>query len=301
MARFAIAALTLLLGLAVGSAHAAPQCPRPAPAPRPGVRPVNSFAAGPRPQAIAPGRGRCGWGLGLARGPTGTGTAFIVGNRREVITNLHVVDRACHGNLHFTFEHGFAGGRALSTQAATVVARGDYCVELARGRHDYGGDWAIAILRSDPVALEPAAPAAEVAPLEPQIAGNRRDADPRYYLLGYSMSFRAGSRPFSAGPCRLGPLFAAGVVEHDCDAGPRTSGAPILGEGPGGQCLVGAMHVGEIEHRPGRPLYRAGVNANVAVLASRFAAAVDAVAQGLARGRDADAIALDLAAGAPPR
>jgi len=298
MTKFAIAAM-MLLGVAVIPAHAAPQCPRPAPATQNAVLRVNNFAHSPEPQAIAPGRGRCGWGLGLAAGQTGTGTAFIVGNRREVITNLHVVDKDCRGNRLFTFSHGFAGGRALSRQTATVVARGDYCRKLARGRHDYSGDWAVAVLQSDPVALEPAAPAAEVTPLEPHVDGNWLNDNGRYYLLGYSMSFRVGKQPYSSGPCRLGPLFADGVVEHDCDAGHRTSGAPILSEGTNGQCLVGAMHVGEIEELAGRPLFRAGVNANVAVLATRFAAAVDAVALELARGRNANAIALDLAAGLP--
>ncbi len=296
MTKFAVAAM-MLLGMAVVPVHAAPQCPRPAPVTQNSVLHVNNFARSPQPHAIAPGRGRCGWGLGLAAGPTGTGTAFIVGNRREVITNLHVVDSGCRGNRLFTFEHGFAGGRALSKQTATVVATGDYCAKLARGRHDYSGDWAIAVLRSDPVALEPATPAAEAAPLEPRISGNWLNDNGRYYLLGYSMSFRSGIQPYSSGPCRLGPLFADGVVEHNCDAGHRTSGAPIMSEGSNGQCLVGAMHVGEIEDVPGRPLYRADVNANVAVLATRFAAAVDAVALELAQGRSADAIALDLGAG----
>jgi hypothetical protein len=281
--------------------RAAPQCPRPAPVPQNALLEVNNFAQSPQPQAIAAGRGRCGWGLGLAAGPTGTGTAFIVGNRREVITNLHVVDKDCRGHRQFTFQHGFAGGRALSKQTATVVARGDYCAKLARGRHDYGGDWAIALLPSDPVVLEPTTPMDEVAPLEPNIGGSWVKDKGRYYLLGYNMSFRAGTQPYSSGPCRLGPLFADGVVEHDCAAGRRSSGAPIMSEGTNGQCLVGAMHVGEIAHVPGRPLYRTGVNANVAVLATRFAAAVEAVARELAQGRDASTIARDLAAGVPGR
>lgn len=289
----------MLLGAAVISAHAAPQCPRPAPVAQNPISDVNNFAQSPQPQAIAPGRGRCGWGLGLAAGPTGTGTAFIVGNRREVITNLHVVDKSCRGNTLFTFEHGFAGGRALSKQTATLVAKGDYCDKLVRGRHDYSGDWAIAVLHADPVLLEATTRLAEVVPLEPQDGGSWLKDNGRYYLLGYSMSFRVGTQPYSSGPCRLGPLFADGVVEHDCDAGHRTSGAPIMSQATNGQCVVGAMHVGEIEDLPGRPVYRTGVNANVAVLASRFAAAVEAVARELAQGRDAGAIALDLAEGTP--
>jgi hypothetical protein len=298
MTKFAVAAL-ILLGVAAIPAHAAPQCLRLPPVAQKTVLSVNNFAQSPQPQAIAPGRGRCGWALGLAAGPTGTGTAFIVGNRREVITNLHVVDKDCRGNRLFTFEHGFAGASVLSKQTATVVAKGDYCAKLALGRHDYSGDWAIAVLRSDPVALEPATHTAEVAPLEPRIGGNWLNDNGRYYLLGYSMSFRLGTQPYSSGPCRLGPLFADGVVEHNCDAGHRTSGAPIMSEGTNGRCLVGAMHVGEIEDVPGRPVYRADVNANVAVLANRFAAAVEAVALELAQGRDASAIALDLGAGLP--
>jgi hypothetical protein len=291
----------MLWGTVVMSAHAAPQCPRPAPATQDTLLDVNNFAQSPQPQAIAPGRGRCGWALGLAAGPTGTGTAFIIGNRREVITNLHVVDKDCRGNRLFTFQHGFAGGRALSKQTATIVARGDYCAKLAGGRHDYSGDWAIAVLHLDPVVLEPATPMDEVAPLEPNVGGSWLHENGRYYLLGYSMSFRVGTQPYSSGPCRLGPLFTDGVVEHDCDASHRTSGAPIMSEGTNGQCLVGAMHVGEIEHLSGRPIYRAGVNANVAVLATRFAPAVAAVARELAQGRDANTIALDLAAGLPGR
>lgn len=293
-------ATMMLLGASAASAHAAPQCPRPAPpVTQNAVSHVNNFAQSPQPQAIAPGRGRCGWGLGLAAGPTGTGTAFIVGNRREVITNLHVVDKKCRGNRLFTFEHGFAVGRALSKQTATVVAQGDYCVKLALGRHDYSGDWAIAVLHADPVLLEATTRLAEVVPLETQGGGNWLKDNGRYYLLGYSMSYRVGTQPYSSGPCRLGPLFADGVVEHNCDAGHRTSGAPIMSQGTNGQCLVGAMHVGDIEDLPGRPIYRTGVNANVAVLATRFATAVEAVARELAQGRDANAIAVDLAERTP--
>ena len=291
----------LLLGATAVPAHAALQCPRPVRVSDSAALHVNNFADSPRPQPIAPGRGRCGWGLGRAAGPTGTGTAFLVGSRREVMTNLHVVDNDCRGNRFFTFEHGYVDGRALSRQTATVVTTGDYCSELRRGRHDYSGDWAIAVLHSDPVALEPATPAATAAPLEPQTGGSWLEANGRYYLLGYSMSFRLGSRPFSSGPCRFGPLFADGVVEHNCDAGYRTSGAPILSQGTDGQCLVGAMHVGEIADLRGRPPYRADVNANVAVLAGRFAAAVEAVARELAQGRDAHAIGRDLAGGLPGR
>ncbi len=293
-------AALLVLSFAAASAHAAPLCERPAPR-NESIRLVNSFADDPPLQAIAAGRGRCGWGLGLATGPSGSGTGFIVGHRREVMTDLHVVDKFCRGNRHFTFQHGYDRGHGLSTQIATVVAHGDYCAKLSRGRHDYSGDWAIAVLEEDPMELERTPPGADIAPLAPRLGGTWSKENGRYYLLGYSMSFRAGQQLYSAGPCRFGRLFSDGVVEHDCDASHRSSGAPIISEDADGGCEVAAIHVGEIADVPGRPAYRAGVNANVAVLSSRFAATVNAVARALEEGRDLDEIAADLAAHPPHR
>jgi hypothetical protein len=108
------------------------------------------------------------------------------------------------------------------------------------------------------------------------------------------MSFRGGTQPYRSAKCRLGPLFSAGVVEHDCDASRRASGAPIVTEDAAGNCLVAAVHIGEIASVRGRPTYRDDVNANVAILASRFAAAARAVARELRQGRGATEIAADL-------
>jgi hypothetical protein len=60
--------------------------------------------------------------------------------------------------------------------------------------------------------------------------------------------------------------------------------------------VVAALNEGELSIALGRPAYRAGVNANVAVLATRFAPAVAAVARELERGRNVKEIAADLAA-----
>jgi hypothetical protein len=287
--------VVLLSILVSASAHAGPSCPRP-PQARQSIVPVNGFAQNPPPQAVAIGRARCAWGVGLARARAGTGTAFVIGNRREVMTDLHVVDKGCRGNRTFTFSHGFDRGHALSSQTATVVARGDYCAKLARGRHDYSGDWAIAVLEENPATLEGVAPTADTRPLEPRAAAdNWLSGNGRYFLLGYGMSFRAGTQAYRSAACRLGRLFSADVVEHDCDASPRTSGAPIVEVDARGQCVVAALHIGEIAEVSGRPPYRDDFNANVAVLASHFAWAVKAVARDLERGRDANEIAADLA------
>ncbi|MGH6980786.1 MAG: hypothetical protein ACREFC_06230 [Stellaceae bacterium] len=261
---------------------------------------VNGFAENPPPQAIDTNRARCAWGIGLAIPRSGTGTAFIIGNRREVMANLHVVDKFCRGNRRFTFSHGFDGRAGLSTIGATVVARGDYCSNLRRGRHDYGGDWVVAVLDEDPLAVEETAPGANFSPLQPRGDGAWLRDNGRYVLLGYGMSFRAGMQPYRSAPCRFGRLFEPGVVEHDCDASARTSGAPIVSLDPRGHCLVAALHVGEIETLPGRPAYRDDLDANVAVLAGRFAATVRAVARELERGRDTAAIIAELAR-RPPR
>jgi hypothetical protein len=294
-----LAALVVLFFVA-SPARAAPQCERPVAA-KESLIPVNGFAQNPRPQAIAVSRARCAWGIGLAMPPSNTGTAFVIGNRREVMTNLHVVDKNCRGNTRFAFRHGFDRGRALSTQTATVVVHGDYCAKLKRGHHDYSGDWAIAVLDEDPTDLEGQAPAADTRPMQPRAGGNWLDGNGGYFLLGYSMSFRAGTQPYRSAPCRFSHLFSKDVVEHSCDASHRSSGAPIVTQDAAGNCLVAAIHVGEIADVPGRPAYRDDVNANVAVLASRFAPAVKAVARALEQGRDADEIAADLAAHPPAR
>ncbi len=282
----------LLLVYGITTAQGAPMCNRMARHPE-SIAAVNEFAENTPPQRIAPGRGRCGWGIGLALTHVNTGTAFILANRREVATSLHVIDRTCTGWRHFTFSHGYDRGRPLSEETATVVARGDYCAELARGRHDYGGDWAIAVLDRDPLTAEPPVSATEALPLQPGV--NRDQDNGRNYLLGYSMSFAAGNEPYRSAPCRLGKRFSTGAVEHDCDAGHRSSGAPIVTEDTPDACVVVAMHDGEIADKPGRPPYRAGINANVAVLTGSFAAAARAVARELEEGLSADEIAADLA------
>lgn len=228
----------------------------------------------------------------MAQTGENTGTAFIVANRREIATSLHVVDKGCRGLRQFIFRHGYDHGRALSTETATVVARGDYCAKLARGRHDYGGDWAIAVLDRDPLTAERPVSAAETMPLEP--AADWRIDNGRYYFLGYGMSFHGGAVLYRSAPCRLGKRFGDGAIEHDCDAGHRGSGAPIVTEDERGACVVVAMHDGEITDVPGRPTYRDGVNANVAVLASDFAATARQVARELVEGLNADEIAAAL-------
>jgi V8-like Glu-specific endopeptidase len=280
----------LFLVLGIATAHAAPFCERP-PQARQSVTPVNGFAGSPPPTSITTSRAHCAWAVGLAQPPTGTGTAFIVGNRREVMTNLHVADKGCRGNRHFVFDHGFDKGHSLSKISATVVINGDYCAKLARGQHDYSGDWAIAVLEEDPAELEGTA-SANARPLQPATGA---PGGGTHYLLGYSMSYRSGVQPYRSAACRFGKLFSSDVVQHDCDASHRTSGAPILNGEAFDKCVVTAIHVGELQDVPGRPPYREGVNANVAVLASRFAPAVRAVARLLKRGYDADQIAADLA------
>jgi hypothetical protein len=290
----ALAWATTICLAAITAVHAAPLCQRPA-LNEECFTQVNNFAQNPPAQAIVPAQSACGWGIGLVVAATGTGTGFLVDNRREVMTDQHVVDRHCRGNRRFTFRHGFVNGAALSTETATVVASGDYCAQLARGRHDYGGDWVIGVLDRDPAALELAAPAAAMGPLRPHLGGNRFGDDGRYSLLGYGMSFRAGMTPYRSAPCRLGRLFAPDVVEHSCDATHRGSGAPIVFEDQHGRCSVAAIHVGEIAALPGRLRYADDVNANVAVAASRFAPAVERVARDLDRGLDAAQIAAETA------
>jgi hypothetical protein len=286
----------LFLLLWCGAAHAAPLCVAPARHPA-SIVPVNEFAENPPPRAIVPGRGNCGWGVGLAMSATGTGTAYIIGNRREVITSLHVVDKNCRGRRTFIFNRGYDRGRVLGRGTATVVAHGEYCAVLKQqGRHEYGGDWAIAVLDRDPSAR--AGGQALPAPLPAD--GDWRAGNGNYTLLGYAMSFRRGMVPYTSASCRFSKLFGDGVVEHDCDAGPRASGAPIVDADSVGACRIAAIHVGEIAHQFGRPRYRDDVNANVAVLASQFAAAARAVARDLDDGLDTNEIAADLAAH-PPR
>lgn len=287
-------ALAAVIGLMATVAQAAPYCLRPTWGGE-YLLPVNSFAQNAPAQPIVPAQSACGWGIGLVVAATGTGTGLIVGNRREVITDQHVVDKDCRGNRSFIFRHGFADGAALSTETATVVARGDYCTQLARGRHDYGGDWAIAVLDRDPAAVEPRTPAAAMGPLQALRGGQPQAGSGRLSLLGYSMSFRSGMTPYRSGPCRLARLFAPDVAEHSCDATHRGSGAPLIFEDQHGRCSVVGLHVGEIATAPGRPRYRADINANVAVLASRFAPAVERVARDLDRGLAPDQIIADMA------
>ncbi|HEX4111087.1 MAG TPA: hypothetical protein VH020_00990 [Stellaceae bacterium] len=259
---------------------------------------VNAFAGNPPPKTIVTTRAPCAWGIGLATTPGGNGTAFIIGNRRELLTNMHVVDKHCLGNRRFTFSHGFDLDHALSTVPATVVVHGDYCAGAAGGHHDYGGDWAIAVLDRDPAAVEHGSPPRL---LEPRTDDNVRNDNGHYFLLGYGMLFRGGYHPYRAGPCRFGRLYTNGLAEHDCDTSPRSSGAAIVSQDASGQCVVAALNEGELSITLGRPAYRAGVNANVAVLATRFAPAVAAVARELERGRNAKEIAADLAAHPPER
>lgn len=291
LAPLAVATLICFAAIAV---HATPLCQRPTLGGKGFVR-INSFAQNPPPQPIVPAQSGCGWGLGLVVAAGGTGTGFIVGNGREVMTDQHVVDKECRGNRRFIFRHGFDNGAALSSETATVVARGDYCAQLARGRHDYGGDWVIAVLDRDPDATEPAVPAAAMGPLQPHHGRGRTTDNGWLSLLGYSMSFRGGMVPYRSAPCRLGRPFSPGVAEHSCDATHRGSGAPIVFEDQHGRCSVAAIHVGEIAALAGRPRYVDGVNANVAVLASRFAPAVERVARDLDHGLTPDQIAADMA------
>jgi len=280
-----------------GFAQAAPQCPREPPI-RHSTIPVNSFADSMPSRAVSPAVGQCAWGVGLAILPHGTGTAFLVGNRREIITNLHVVDRNCSGNSRLEFSHGFDRGHSLSTIGATVVAHGSYCSGRKRGRHDYGGDWAIAVLDQDPEAVEDHPARRDAGPLNLRggdLASLRRD-NGRYFLVGYGMQFENGVTPYLSAGCVLDRMFSADVVEHSCNAGHRTSGAPILYAEEGGGCDMVALHVGEIAVFPGRPAYRGDRNANVAVLAARFQAAARAVARELGEGWSAEEIAADMAA-----
>lgn len=290
----------ILIAAHAAAADAAPRCEREAPAEH-RITPVNGFAQNPAPRPIMTSRAQCAWGIGLAIRPSGTGTAFIIGDRREVMTNLHVADKGCHGNRHFIFSHGFNEGRALATIGATIVIEGDYCATLARGKYDYGGDWAIAVLDADPARIEGVPSGADIRPLQPRAGGGWLRDNGRYFLIGYGMSFRAGGQAYRSAPCRLGRLFGRDVVEHDCDASRRTSGAPILVEEASGRCLVAALHVGELEPVIGRPPYLDDINANIAVLARSFAPAVRAVARELAQGRTARQIAADLAAHPPGR
>lgn len=259
------------------------------------VRPVNGFAENPPPLPVDMARAHCAWGIGLAIPSSGSGTAFIIGNRREVMANLHVVDPRCRGNRRFSFAHGFNGRERLSTIGATVVARGDYCTGLARGEHRYGGDWVVAVLDEDPLAVEETAPGADIRPMQPRAERSWMRDNGRYVLLGYGMSYRAGLFPYRSAPCRFGRLFEPDVVEHDCDASARTSGAPIVSDDAHGNCVVTALHVGEIKQIAGRPAYLDDVDANVAVLSARFAATVRAVARELEKGRDAAEIEAELA------
>jgi hypothetical protein len=269
-------------------AHAAPQC----------FVPVNAFAGNRPPQTIVTSRAQCAWGLGLATTPGRSGTAFMIGNRRELLTNMHVVDEHCLGNRRFTFAHGFDLDHALSTIQATMVVHGDYCTGAARGRHDYGGDWAVAVLDRDPVAVEHVAPPHL---LEPRSGTDWLRAGGQYFLLGYGMLYRGGYHPYRAGPCKFGRLYTNGLAEHNCDTSPRSSGAAIVDQDAAGHCLVAALNSGAIKIDEGRPAYRPGINANVAVLATRFAPAVEAVARELEKGRSAKEIEVDLAAHPPGR
>lgn len=289
--RLTIVAILVALPLA---AHAAPICARPAHGSRNIVR-VNGFARNRPPLPLDMARGRCAWGIGLAIPANGTGTAFIIGNRREVMANQHVVDAHCRGERRFTFAHEFRGRAARSNIGATVVAHGAYCANLQRGRHDYSGDWVIAVLDEDPLAIEETSPGADLQPMQPRADRAWMRDNGRYFLLGYGMSYRAGRYPYRSAPCRFGRLFGPGVVEHDCDAGARSSGAPIVSTDTAGHCLVTALHVGEIAKIAGRPTYVDDINANVAVLAAGFAATVRIVAGELERGRDAADIAAELA------
>lgn len=249
---------------------------------------INSFAGIPEPQTILTTHAPCAWGLGLAVTPGTNGTAFIIGNRREVLTNLHVIDRHCLGNRRFTFSHGFDLGRALSAIPATVVAYGDYCSGPARGKHNAGGDWAVAVLDRDPAVEEHIVP-----PRLLEVLATGVPSGAHYFLLGYGVLFRGGYHLYRAGPCHLGRRYADGLVEHDCATSPRSSGAPIVMRGTQNECSVAALNEGSLAQRDGQPLYRPGINANVAVLSNRFAPAVEAVTRALDKGRSAGEIAAE--------
>jgi hypothetical protein len=274
-----------------GVAHAGPRCSRP-PGPARAL-PVNSFADSPAPRAIEPAHEKCAWSLGLAMLPGDTGTAALVANRREIVTNLHVVDPDCGGNARFEFRHGFVRGRALGVIGATVVARGGYCAGRKLGLFDYGGDWAIAVLDRDPGLVERGPASAESRPLTldaSPVADLRRD-NGRFFLLGYGVDFEDGRTPFLSPRCALDRLFSQDVVEHRCNASHRSSGAPIVRLDRAGDCDLVAIHVGALAEEPGRPRYLTGVNANIAILSERFAAAVAAVDRDLNAGLDARQIA----------
>jgi hypothetical protein len=283
--------LALVLIPFAGQAMAGPLCERP-PTPAQSIVAINSFADSPPVHAVDPARGRCTWAVGLAALPGDTGTAFLVGNRREIVTNLHVADPGCHGNRRFQFRHGFDRGSSLSTIGATVVATGDFCARRRQGQYDYGGDWAIAVLDRDPGAVEHATARRPLSVRAGALTDLQRD-NGSFFLVGYSMQFHGGETPYLSPGCKLDRLFSDGVVEHSCNASHRSSGAPILSDS-GGRCSLVAIHVGEIAAASGRPRYRADANANVAVLSQRFAMAVNAVARALTRGESAAQIASEM-------
>lgn len=287
-----LAVAFLVTGTAI--AHAAPVCAR-GPERASLVTQVNGFAGNPPPRPVDLARAHCAWGIGLAVPASGSGTAFIIGNRREVMANQHVVDAHCRGERRFTFAHRFGSRGGGSNIGATIVARGDYCANLRRGRHDYGGDWVIAVLDEDPLAIEETTPNADIKPMQPRGDGAWLRDNGRYVLLGYGMSYRAGMYPYRSSFCRFGRLFEPGVVEHNCDASARSSGSPIVSTDARGNCIVTALHVGEIKKLTGRPAYIDDVDANVAVLSTGFAATVRLVAGELERGRGAREIAAELA------
>jgi len=290
------AALLLLAAISTAQAAPLPHCSRP-PAPFSAI-PANTFKNSPAPRAVDPSAERCAWGVGLAILPKSTGTAFIVAHPREIMTNLHVVDPDCDGNARFAFGHAYKNGRSLSTVGATVVARGSYCAERRHRQFDYGGDWAIAVLDSDPGATEPMSVRTGARPLELRagdLASLVRD-NGRYFLVGYGMHFEHGTVPYLSPGCVLDRMFSADVVRHTCSAGHRSSGAPILYADAQGACDMVALHVGSITDAAGTPAYSSQRNANVAVLAARFIGAARIVAKDLNDGKSAGAIVAELRA-----
>lgn len=293
---FLLLAASLLISYA-SAAQALTRCAATSPVTH-GIELANSFAGNAAPSQIDAPAAPCSWALGLASLPSGNGTAFIVGNRREVMTALHVVDKHCLGNRRFRFSQGFNRDRTLGTIGATVVAHGDYCPERAGGGHDYGGDWAIAVLDREPARV---AHAGDPLVLDSDAMMGGRSAAKRYVLLGYGVQFRGGVQLYRSAPCSIRRHFANLMAEHDCDSNFRSSGAPILVTKGSGPCALAALNTAELAPVAGRTEFKEGINANIAILAPRFAAAVLAVQRDLELGRSVGAIAAELSSQPPSR
>jgi len=249
-------------------------------------------------QRAASSGSACGGDIGLAVPPGGgTGTAAILLHRREIVTNLHVVDHRCTGNTRFSFWYGYSNGRSRASIGATIVARGNYCRSARRGTSADTEDWAIAVLDRDPAA----GGRMSQRPMRPLglYAGsmsNLESANGRYFLMGYGMAFRSGQTPYASPACSVSPTATSDVVEHSCFASARSSGAPIVFRTPQGACKMIALHFGELRDgaRGGRHGARRGGASNVAILSRRFEAAASAVARELNQGKSATQIAADL-------